>query len=151
MAAVGDDAAGEALLAYFRGKKVETSGLLRARDWKTPAKTRFLAGWPHTARQQVLRVDREPQALPAQTAKLLERKSREEAEKYSAHRRALIGSGGREEKIRTYNFPQSRITDHRIGFTVHNLEAFLAGSIGEMVEALQASEMAERLAEAGAS
>ncbi|HUF35139.1 MAG TPA: peptide chain release factor 1 [Gemmatimonadales bacterium] len=90
-------------------------------------------------------------ALRILRAKLLERKAREEAEKYSAHRRALIGSGGREEKIRTYNFPQSRITDHRIGFTAHNLEAFLAGSIKEMVEALQASEMAERLAEAGAA
>jgi len=78
VAAVGADAAGDALVAYFRAKSVETSGLVRARDWKTPAKTRFLAGWPHTARQQVLRMDREPpQALSTQAAKLLERKARE--------------------------------------------------------------------------
>ena len=73
----------------------------------------------------------------------------EEAEKYSSHRRSLIGSGGREEKIRTYNFPQNRITDHRIGLTLYNLDAVLAGDPSELIEKLQASEMEERLAEAG--
>ncbi|MFT4548569.1 MAG: peptide chain release factor 1 [Verrucomicrobiales bacterium] len=82
-------------------------------------------------------------------AKLLEMKQREEAEKYSSQRRSLIGSGGREEKIRTYNFPQNRITDHRIGLTLYNLDAVMAGDISELVEKLQASEMEERLAEAG--
>ena len=64
-------------------------------------------------------------------------------------RRNLIGSGGREEKIRTYNFPQNRVTDHRIGLTLHNLEGVLTGQIDELVEGLQSSEMAERLEEAG--
>ena len=82
-------------------------------------------------------------------AKLLERKQQEEAEKYSSQRRSLIGSGGREEKIRTYNFPQNRITDHRIGLTLYNLDSVVAGDISELVEKLQASEMEERLAEAG--
>jgi D-glycero-beta-D-manno-heptose-7-phosphate kinase len=78
IAAVGDDAAGRALVAYFRAKKVPTSGLVRANGWQTPAKTRFLAGWPHTARQQVLRMDREPgPALPEPTAKALVAKARE--------------------------------------------------------------------------
>ena len=63
--------------------------------------------------------------------------------------RDRIGSGGREEKIRTYNFPQNRVTDHRIGLTLHNLEGVLTGQIDELVEGLQSSEMAERLEEAG--
>jgi peptide chain release factor 1 len=88
-------------------------------------------------------------ALTILRSKLLEAKQREEAEKYSEQRRNLIGSGGREEKIRTYNFPQNRVTDHRIGLTLHNLEGVLTGQVEELVEALQASEMAERLQEAG--
>jgi len=79
----------------------------------------------------------------------LEKKQQEESEKYSAQRRSLIGSGGREEKIRTYNFPQSRITDHRVGLTVHSLTQFLEGEISEMTEKLQSTDMEERLAEVG--
>lgn len=88
-------------------------------------------------------------ALTILRSKLLEAKQREETEKYSEQRRNLIGSGGREEKIRTYNFPQNRVTDHRIGLTLHNLEGVLTGQVEELVEALQASEMTERLQEAG--
>ncbi|NCG27633.1 MAG: peptide chain release factor 1 [Verrucomicrobiales bacterium] len=88
-------------------------------------------------------------ALTILRSKLLEAKQREEAEKYSEQRRNLIGSGGREEKIRTYNFPQNRVTDHRIGLTLHNLEGVLAGQVEELVEALKSSEMAVRLQEAG--
>lgn len=86
-------------------------------------------------------------ALQILRAKLLEAKIREEAEKYSAQRRSLIGSGGREEKIRTYNFPQNRITDHRVNLTLYNLEQFLDGTIEEAIETLQTSEMEDRLAE----
>ncbi len=88
-------------------------------------------------------------ALAILRSKLLEAKQQEEAAKYSEHRRNLIGSGGREEKIRTYNFPQNRVTDHRIGLTLYNLEGVLAGAVDELVEGLQASEMAARLEEAG--
>ncbi len=85
VAAVGDDEAGAALVAYFRAKHVPTSGLVRAGGWQTPAKTRFLAGWPHTTRQQVLRMDREPQqALPEEAAKSLVRKARERLSGVSA-------------------------------------------------------------------
>src|SRR6202790_2877945 len=58
--AVGDDAAGESLIRTFREKKVDVSGIVRAKGWSTPRKTRFLAGWAHKAGQQVLRVDYEP-------------------------------------------------------------------------------------------
>ncbi len=82
-------------------------------------------------------------------AKLFEAKQREEHEKYSSQRRSLIGSGGREEKIRTYNFPQSRMTDHRVGYTSYNLDGILAGQINEVIAVLQHAEMQERLAEEG--
>jgi peptide chain release factor 1 len=81
-------------------------------------------------------------------SRLLERKQQEEAEKYSAHRKSLIGGGGREEKVRTYNYPQNRVTDHRIGLTLYSLDRFMEGEIGEMVAALQAEDVAERLREA---
>jgi rfaE bifunctional protein kinase chain/domain len=62
----GEDAAGNSLTEYFRRIGVDTSGIMRAKDWVTPTKTRFLAGWTHTVAQQVLRVDREPSAPPNQ-------------------------------------------------------------------------------------
>ncbi len=65
----------------------------------------------------------------------------------AAKRKSLVSSGDRSEKIRTYNFPQSRITDHRIGFTAHNLQAFLDGDIQELLDALQLAENTERLKE----
>jgi peptide chain release factor 1 len=87
-------------------------------------------------------------ALRILRSRLLEKKQREEAEKYAAHRKSQIGTGGREEKIRTYNYPQNRITDHRIELTLYNLDSFVEGNIGSMIEALQASDMEERLKEA---
>jgi rfaE bifunctional protein kinase chain/domain len=60
--AVGDDAAGDALLSHFRRRRVSVSGILRVKGWRTPTKCRFLAGWAHTVGQQVLRVDYEPKS-----------------------------------------------------------------------------------------
>jgi peptide chain release factor 1 len=88
-------------------------------------------------------------ALTILRSRLLESKQQEEAAKYSAHRRDLIGSGGREEKIRTYNFPQNRVTDHRIDLTLYSLETFIEGKIGDMLDKLLATDLEERLAEAG--
>ena len=88
-------------------------------------------------------------ALQILRSKLYEQKLRDQQDAYSSHRRSLIGSGDRSEKIRTYNFPQSRITDHRIGFTSHNLAATIAGDLTEFTSELQKTEMDERLAEAG--
>src|SRR5229473_1398615 len=65
---VGDDAAGAALANHFRSIGVTTSGIFPAKDWATPTKTRFLAGWTHTVGQQVLRVDREPETPLPQAA-----------------------------------------------------------------------------------
>ncbi len=83
--AVGDDAAGKALTEYFRKKRVDTSGVVRVRGWTTPVKNRFLAGWPHTRRQQVLRVDYEPkEPLPEAARKQIPRKLRERLDRADA-------------------------------------------------------------------
>jgi peptide chain release factor 1 len=90
-------------------------------------------------------------ALSILRARLLERKQHEEAEKYSAQRRGQIGTGGREEKIRTYNFPQNRVTDHRIGLTLYNLDRVMDGNLDEMIQTLQLADVKERLAVEGAA
>ncbi len=84
-------------------------------------------------------------ALGILRARLLEEKQREEAEKYSANRRSQIGSAGREEKMRTYNFPQNRVTDHRIGLTLYNLDSFVEGEIDEMIGALETAYIESRM------
>jgi rfaE bifunctional protein kinase chain/domain len=85
---VGDDAAGKGLVEYFRGKKISTSGIVVARGWPTTTKTRFLAGWTHTAQQQVLRVDRDPggAALPSKLQSALA----EKAGRFAARSSAVI-------------------------------------------------------------
>lgn len=83
-------------------------------------------------------------------ARLFEMKQREAMQSYSDQRRALIGSGGREEKIRTYNFPQNRLTDHRIGYTAYNLDIVVStGSLDTLVSHMQRAEMQERMDELG--
>src|SRR3981081_4167048 len=86
-------------------------------------------------------------ALNVLRSRLLETKQREEEAKYSAHRKNQIGSGGREEKIRTYNYAQNRVTDHRIGLTLYNLDRVMEGDLAEMIKSLQAADLQERLQE----
>src|ERR1041384_3939596 len=86
-------------------------------------------------------------ALSILRARLLEDKKREEEAKYSATRKSQIGSGGREEKIRTYNFPQNRITDHRIGLTLYNLDRVMEGDLEQLIAALQHADLEQRLKE----
>ena len=68
-----------------------------------------------------------------------------------AERRTMVGTGDRSEKIRTYNFPQNRLTDHRIGFTIHQLEQVMDGKIQPLIEALTTHYQAEKLKEEMAS
>ncbi len=78
-------------------------------------------------------------------AHLLERAEREQAEAIAQERRQQVGTGERSDKIRTYNFPQNRITDHRIGFSLHRLDVVLDGDLDEFVDALTSAEETERL------
>ncbi len=84
-------------------------------------------------------------ALTVLRARLLERERGKAAAEAREARLVQIGSGERSEKIRTYNFPQSRITDHRIGFTAHNLSETMMGKLDELTEALSDAEQRERL------
>ncbi|MBE6569219.1 MAG: peptide chain release factor 1 [Ruminococcaceae bacterium] len=84
-------------------------------------------------------------AMKLLRAKLFDMKTREQNEKIASERRSQVGTGDRSERIRTYNYPQSRVTDHRIGFTLHSLENFLNGDIGELIDALATAETAEKL------
>ena len=87
-------------------------------------------------------------ALQILRARLLEEKRAEEEQKYSDHRRSQIGTGGREEKIRTYNFPQNRLTDHRIGLTLYNLDRVMEGDLDGLIAALETADIEQRLREA---
>jgi peptide chain release factor 1 len=89
-------------------------------------------------------------AMRVLRARLYERELAEQQAKVASERKAQVGSGERSEKIRTYNFPQGRVTDHRIKHTSHNLEGVLAGQLREFTDALGAEEKRQRL-EAAAS
>ncbi len=84
-------------------------------------------------------------ALKMLRAKLYDIKQREQNEKVASDRRSQVGSGDRSEKIRTYNYPQNRVTDHRIGLTLHSLDSFINGNITNMIDSLIAADTAEKL------
>ena len=85
-------------------------------------------------------------AMTVLRSRLLQRRQDEEQAKYAAVRRSQIGSGDRSERIRTYHFLQNRVTDHRIGFTLHNLPQVMEGDLDEIVAALQKADYEEKLA-----
>ena len=78
-------------------------------------------------------------------SKLYDMLQGEKEKEYAENRRIQIGSGDRAEKIRTYNYPQSRITDHRIGYTTHDLEGFMYGDIQEMIDELNMADQRAKL------
>lgn len=84
-------------------------------------------------------------ALKMLRAKLYDIKQTEQSEKIASERKSQVGTGDRSERIRTYNYPQGRVTDHRIGVTLYSLENFLNGNIGEMIDALITADTAEKL------
>lgn len=85
-------------------------------------------------------------ALTILRSRLLEQKVAEENAKYAAQRKAQVGTGERNERIRTYNFPQNRVTDHRIELTIYNLPAFIDGDLDGIINPLMANDLQEKLA-----
>jgi len=85
-------------------------------------------------------------ALTVLRSRLLERRISEENAKYAAQRKAQVGTGERNERIRTYNFPQNRVTDHRIELTLYNLPAVLEGDVDPIIEPLMADDLEQKLA-----
>jgi peptide chain release factor 1 len=84
-------------------------------------------------------------AMKVLRARLFDKAQREQSDKIAQERKSMVGSGDRSEKIRTYNFPQGRVTDHRIGLTLYKLDDILVGEIDEFVEALKKKEQEEKL------
>jgi peptide chain release factor 1 len=85
-------------------------------------------------------------AMKVLRSRLLERKIADENAKYAAQRKAQVGTGERNERIRTYNFPQNRVTDHRIELTLYNLPTFIEGEIDSIIEPLMANDLEEKMA-----
>jgi peptide chain release factor 1 len=85
-------------------------------------------------------------AMQMLRTRLYEEQVRKQEEEISRHRKSLVSTGDRSAKIRTYNFPQGRVTDHRIGMTLYNLQEVINGDIGELIDALQFAENSEKLA-----
>ncbi|WP_273843279.1 peptide chain release factor 1 [Rubrobacter calidifluminis] len=103
-----------------------------------------------TCQNEKSQLQNKEQAMRILRSRLLERELREQRERQGAMRLAQVGTGDRSAKVRTYNFPQGRVTDHRVNLTTHNLEAVLEGELEEFTRALAAKERAERLAEEAA-
>jgi len=89
-------------------------------------------------------------ALKVLKARIYEKMREEQLRKQGEMRRSMVGTGDRSERIRTYNFPQSRLTDHRIGLTMYRLEQVMEGDLGEVIDALVAHDQAERLKQGAA-
>lgn len=84
-------------------------------------------------------------AMKLLRTRLYDMKEREQHQRIASERKSQVGTGDRSERIRTYNYPQGRVTDHRIGLTLYSLESFLNGDIAEMLEALMTADIAARL------
>ncbi|GIO12830.1 peptide chain release factor 1 [Cohnella xylanilytica] len=93
--------------------------------------------------------DNKAKALQVLRTRIMDMKIQEEEAKYAGERKEKVGTGDRSERIRTYNFPQSRVTDHRIGLTLHKLDAVLSGDMDEIVQALSLAEQTELLEREG--
>ncbi len=107
--------------------------------------THIPSGEVVTCQDEKSQLKNKNKALKVLRSRLYERALRERHDEVAATRRALVGSGDRSEKIRTYNFPQNRITDHRIGVSFHRLEAVLGGALDDVLDPLIAFNQAEAL------
>ncbi|MBR2511629.1 MAG: peptide chain release factor 1 [Firmicutes bacterium] len=100
-----------------------------------------------TCQDEKSQIKNKDKAFKVLRARLYDLKLREQQDEISAERKSQVGSGDRSERIRTYNFPQGRITDHRIGMTLYKLDYFLDGEIDEVIDGLITSDQAEKMKE----
>ena len=107
--------------------------------------THLPTGLVVTCQDERSQIKNRAKAMRVLKARLLERAQEEQQAAIAADRRSQVGTGERSERIRTYNFPQARVTDHRIGLTLHRLPTVLEGDLDELIEALTAAEQAEQL------
>ena len=107
--------------------------------------THLPTGLVVTCQDEKSQLKNKDKAMRVLKSRLYDKMVREQAESVSAERRSQIGSGDRSERIRTYNFPQGRVTDHRINMTIYKLDSFLDGDIDEIVDGLITSDQAEKM------
>ena len=107
--------------------------------------THIPTGLVVTCQDERSQIKNRAKAMRVLKARLLERAQEEQQAAIAADRRSQVGTGERSERIRTYNFPQTRVTDHRIGLTLHRLPTVLEGDLDELIDALVAAEEADRL------
>ncbi|MCP4567150.1 MAG: peptide chain release factor 1 [FCB group bacterium] len=112
--------------------------------------THLPTGLVVTCQDEKSQLKNKVKAMKVLRARLLDRAIHEQQSKIAAERKSMVGSGDRSAKIRTYNYPQGRVTDHRIGLTLHKLPAILSGDLKELIDALRQHDRADRLAAASA-
>jgi peptide chain release factor 1 len=111
--------------------------------------THIPTGLVVTCQDERSQIKNRAKAMRVLKARLLERAQEEQAAAIAADRKSQVGTGDRSERIRTYNFPQTRVTDHRIGLTLHRLPQVLEGDLDELIDALTAAEQAQHLQRVG--
>ena len=109
--------------------------------------THIPTGLVVTCQDERSQIKNRAKAMRVLKARLLERAQEEQRAQIAADRRSQVGTGERSERIRTYNFPQARVTDHRIGMTLHKLPHVLEGELDDLIDALAAADQAERMAQ----
>ena len=107
--------------------------------------THMPSGLVVTCQDEKSQIKNKEKAFKVLRARLYDLKLQEQNDEISAERRSQVGSGDRSERIRTYNFPQGRVTDHRIGLTLYKLDSFLDGEIDEIIDGMITSEQAEKM------
>ena len=107
--------------------------------------THISSGLVVTCQDEKSQIKNKEKAVKVLRSRLYDLKLQEQNDEISAERRSQVGSGDRSERIRTYNFPQGRVTDHRIGMTIYKLDGFLDGEIDEIVDGLITSDQAEKI------
>ena len=111
--------------------------------------THLPTGLVVTCQDEKSQLKNKEKALRVMRSRLMDKYITEQEAELAEERRSQIGSGDRSERIRTYNFPQNRVTDHRIGLTLHKLDLVLEGDLDEIIDSLTASAKARQLQDVG--